>query len=87
VKSKIKEQIRALPAEGMRTITMELLKGFLARVPDVLPLPRGRAAEQRLNARLRGEGLHGCAVDEGDTLPPSPRQSELPDTFQWSARV
>ena len=38
VKSKIKEQIRALPAEGMKTITTELLKGLLARVPDALPL-------------------------------------------------
>jgi hypothetical protein len=38
VKSKIKEQIRALPAEGIKTITMELLKGLLARAPDALPL-------------------------------------------------
>jgi hypothetical protein len=38
VKSKLKEQIRALPAGGMKTITMELLKGLLARAPDALPL-------------------------------------------------
>jgi hypothetical protein len=38
VRSKLKDQIRALPAEGMKTITMELLKQLLTRVPEVLPL-------------------------------------------------
>jgi hypothetical protein len=35
VRSKLKAQIRALPAEALKTITTELLKGALARLPDV----------------------------------------------------
>jgi hypothetical protein len=34
VKSKIKEQIVALPAEGLKTIVVELLKKALAQLPD-----------------------------------------------------
>jgi hypothetical protein len=45
---------------------------------DVLPLP----------ALLSGdEGLHGCAVDQGDTPPLPPPQSEPSETIQWSARL
>jgi hypothetical protein len=36
VKSKFKEQIRALPAEAMKTTIMELLKGLLANAPDAM---------------------------------------------------
>jgi hypothetical protein len=45
---------------------------------DVLPMP----------ALLIGdEGLHGCAVDRGETPPPPPSQSQRPETFQWTARL
>jgi hypothetical protein len=45
---------------------------------DVLPMP----------ALLSGdEGLHGCAVDQGDTPSPPPPQSEPSETIQWSARL
>ena len=40
VKSKLREQIRALPAEGLKTITIEFLKSALTRLPDALPLLR-----------------------------------------------
>jgi hypothetical protein len=36
VKSSLKAQIRALPAEGLKTITMELLKRSLPRLPELL---------------------------------------------------
>jgi hypothetical protein len=38
IRSKLKEQIKTLPAEATKTITMELLKAGLARIPDIVPV-------------------------------------------------
>jgi hypothetical protein len=66
---------------------LEDRKGRPARLVLGDPLPANHDVLPMPDRLIGGEGLHGCAVDEGDTLPPSPPQSELPDTFQWSARL
>jgi hypothetical protein len=38
VKSKVREQIRALPAEALKTVIVELLKSSLAQLPHALQL-------------------------------------------------
>jgi hypothetical protein len=79
---------------------LEDRKGRPARLVLGDPLPANHDVLPMPDRLVSDEALHGCAVEEGDMLPPSApdldherhrhsvdRRPKPPETFHWSARL
>jgi hypothetical protein len=73
--------------DGAFLNNLEDRKGRPARLVLGDPLPPNRDVLPVPALLISDDGLHGCAVDRGDTPPPPPPESQRPETFQWSARL